>query len=823
MFDDAIGLRVEPVQERAGYVLRGKSSLRRTGLAKNLGFKGAMAMSSMTSEWDKEQSRLNTVLSEIERQQEELEREVGSVTTDIVEIRRNFWDDVTINFDDIADTLETYASIKQQSDILSEHERRHRWLVAKLRALRRLRESAYFGRIDFQEQGESEPESIYIGVSSLRDQGGDDFLIYDWRAPIASLYYDYPPGPAQYETPGGTIHGQLHKKRQFVIRGERLEGMFDTDTTIGDDILQEVLGRRSDAQMHNIVATIQREQNQAIRDEESRLLMVQGVAGSGKTSVAMQRVAYLLYRYRRQVRSDQILLFSPNAMFNAYVRTVLPELGEEAMLQTTYHEYVEHRLGGRFRVESPFAQLEFLYSGPAQERRLRLASIHIKSQRAFLQHMDAYIDALARQGMVFRDIRFRGQVLLSAADVEARFAATDATWKLPLRLRQLARSLVAEARELAEKQRGEAWVDEELELLSEEDYQKAHRQAQRESRRKVRFDDFQRVEQILRDMVIHRHLRKTLARIRRLGFVDTLAIYRRLYDPEHPPAFLPAAEGDAWREVCQATLGALADKRMWHEDATPYLYLRDRLFGFPTNTSIRFVFIDEVQDYSPFQLAYLQRLFPHARVTALGDVHQSIFPHSHGANVWAELAQLYAEPGPVRKLEMWRSYRSTRPIAEFAKSLLPDGDKVQPFAREGRLPVLTVVANERQLVERLVRCIEDLRAAGHRTIAVLCKTAKEAALLYTDLAPRTAVQRIDERTHRFEPGVHVLPVYLAKGIEFDAVMVHLGPEADNSDEMERGLLYTACTRAMHELHVFCLGEPSPLLARVPASLYERID
>ena len=187
-------------------------------------------------------------------------------------------------------------------------------------------------------------EHIYIGISTLTDTSGENFLIYDWRAPISSVYYDYPPGPVEYTTPGGMIPGMLEKKWQYIISGGVIESMFDTSLTIGDEILQQVLGKGTDKHMHSIVATIQREQNRIIRHDRGRLLIVQGAAGSGKTSAALQRIAYLLYKYRERLKADQIILFSPNSMFNNYVSNVLPELGEENMQQVTFQEYLDHRL-----------------------------------------------------------------------------------------------------------------------------------------------------------------------------------------------------------------------------------------------------------------------------------------------------------------------------------------------------------------------------------------------------------------------------------------------------------------------------------------------
>lgn len=244
----------------------------------------------------------------------------------------------------------------------------------------------------------------------MEDNG--TFLIYDWRAPISSLYYDGAPGPASYETPGGQITGTMELKRQFVIDNGEIEVMFDTGVTIGDELLQQVLSHSADDRMKSIVATIQKEQNAVIRNDRSRMLVVQGAAGSGKTSAALQRVAYLLYKYREVLQADQMLLFSPNPLFNSYVSTVLPELGEENMQQTTFQMYLEHRLGHEFQLEDVFSQTESLLNAPdGEEAYIRREGIAYKSSVAFLSAIRQYVNLLEHEGMLFKPLMFQGRPL----------------------------------------------------------------------------------------------------------------------------------------------------------------------------------------------------------------------------------------------------------------------------------------------------------------------------------------------------------------------------------------------------------------------------
>src|SRR5690606_6221996 len=288
---------------------------------------------------EEEESRLGDVLDVVDRRlRRELEA-LGQLRGEVVGFRQEFFDEVRLNFADASELIETWSSIKQQADVLAERERSHRVASAAVDRLLKQRDNPYFARIDFRGEEEGETQQIYIGKASLASDDGSAFYIYDWRAPICGMFYDFEPGPAFYRTPGGDdVRGEMTLKRQFVIRGGKLIHVFDTDATIGDEILQAVLSEKSDVAMKSIVATIQKEQNRIIRDDRHRLIVVQGAAGSGKTSTALQRIAWLLYRYRGIIGPDQIVFFTPNTVFTGYISRVLPDLGEANVRQMTFSE-----------------------------------------------------------------------------------------------------------------------------------------------------------------------------------------------------------------------------------------------------------------------------------------------------------------------------------------------------------------------------------------------------------------------------------------------------------------------------------------------------
>lgn len=765
-----------------------------------------------------EERRAERTLRSVERRLGELERETSGIREEVVGIRRHFWEEVTVNLDDAESIIETYASLTQQAEVLSGRERAHRQSAKQLGILRKLLLSPYFGRVDFAEKGFGDPaERIYLGISSFIEDDGVEYLVYDWRAPISSLYYDYEPGPANYTTPSGVIDGELRLKRQFVFREGRLASMFDTGVTIGDELLKETLGRRSDAQMRSIVATIQREQNRIIRNESAKLLVVTGPAGSGKTSAALQRVAYLLYRHRDTLKADQIVLFSPNSMFNSYVSTVLPELGEENMQQTTYQEYLNHRLGDGFELEDPFDQTEAMLDPLQQESNAtRQASIRLKAAHGFLKLLDAYAAWLRREGLRFAELTFQGETVADAAAMSQFVYAKDEAWSIPNRLQALKEELLKQLKRRAKTELEKPWVEEAIELLDADTYMETYTQLREEKEfSENTFDDYGREKEKLAAMVVRERLEPLRKWVKALGFLDVPAVYRQLFaDPELARRLVPEGTLPAeWDEICAQTAGELDAGRLPYEDATPYLYLKDCLDGFPANTNVRHVFVDEGQDYAAIQLAYLKRLFPRSRMTVLGDPNQAVLAYAAAGDSLSSLPELFGNEA-VETVALRRTYRSTLPIMELAQRILPPGQAAEPFQREGAAPTVTVTSKAGELAPAVAARVAELLTRGRGTIAVIGKSMEECRAAYDTLKTQLpAVRLIDKDASGFEAGVVVLPVYLAKGVEFDAVIVYDASASRYPGDPDRKLLYTACTRAMHELHLFSNGELSPLLTR----------
>ncbi|MFD2630379.1 RNA polymerase recycling motor HelD [Oceanobacillus kapialis] len=759
------------------------------------------------NDWHEEQRRIDLVAEEIGKKETKLYAKATGLKEDVIEIRKTFWDDVTVNLDEPDDVIETQASIKQQAEFLAEKERFHGKIGEELKVLKRMKKSPYFGRIDFKEREEELEDKLYIGISSLLDEKDEEFLVYDWRAPISSLYYDYALGEASYEVMDNTVKGHITLKRQFIIRDGKLKGLFDTGITIGDEMLQEALGHNASTEMKNIVATIQTEQNRIIREERSKLLLVQGVAGSGKTSAALQRIAYLMYRYREDLNPENVLLLSPNPLFTGYIRNVLPELGESNVRQNTFLEYLRERIGEAYTVESPFAQMEYVLTQENnQDYQTRLSSMEFKATLDFKKLMDQYVGGLQKGGLYFKDISFRGEVLISREGIQEYFYSLDESVSLPNKMELVAKWLISELKPFQKQEIKKDWVIEKVELLDKEAYLKAYYEAQ-----KLDEDMFINEELVLRKAVVRKMFGTLRKQIENLEFVNSMKSFKQLFITD-------GIKGtpENWKAICKLTLEHLSKDYLSWEDATPYLYFKGRLIGDGQERAVRHLLIDEAQDYSSFQFAFIRHLFPYTRMTLLGDINQAIYVNVTSHNPLVPGLQ----EADHERITLTKSYRSTKQITMFTKAFAPGEEEIEAFNRDGDKPKVLRLSEWEQKQAILAERASNLEK-GHEMIAVICKTLQETENVYKQLKDEVQITKITEETYGFSKGFLILPVYLAKGIEFDAVII---PNASSEQyrEEDRTLFYTACTRAMHDLTMLVQAEPCRFILESEEDTYEMV-
>ncbi|QQK74847.1 ATP-binding domain-containing protein [Salicibibacter cibarius] len=749
-------------------------------------------MSQEHIDWETENERLQAVISRVKKKKEALKGESDELKDDVIELRRTFWDDVTVNLDEPDDVIETQASLKQRAELLSERERSHGLLHQQKKTLNKLEDNPYFGRIDFTEDGENETEPIYIGIASLMDKNDEEFLVYDWRAPISGMYYDFAPGRAHYPTLDGDVEGDITLKRQYIVRGGRLEGMFDTGLTIGDELLQSLLGQQSSPQMKSIVASIQREQNQVIRNERSKMLIVRGAAGSGKTSAALQRVAYLLYKHREKLDAGNMLLFSPNPLFTRYVSNVLPELGEDNLQQSTLFQHFEKRLPSGWELESPHAHIEYFLS--EQVEATRSQGLSVKTGPRFIDQLHDYVASLSRSGLIFKDLYFRGEVWVTKTQLQDYFYQMDSSLSMSDRLEMVAEWLLKMLQITEREERPKAWVDEKMDLLDQATYNRVFEKVEEDEEA---FNDAVLAEDLLRKLVVRRTIKPLRKQIQAFDVLDVEAMYIQFF---------------RWarhKVIAEEVAYHFHKKEMHWEDAAPFFHFEDQLKGRPVYADIRHIFIDEAQDYTTMQIRYLQHLFPSSRMTLLGDANQAVHAHTSAGN-----APLVEDPAAKEQetITLHRSYRSTQPIVEFTKQMVPNSEQIEAFERPGPKPEMKQLENEAQHDRYVGELAKRLEKSELGMVAIVTKTFAESEEIWEQLTRAGRdVQLIHEQTSEFKAALLVLPVYLAKGIEFDAVVVTDASRANYYRERDRYLLYTACTRAMHELYLCANGEFSPFI------------
>jgi DNA helicase-2/ATP-dependent DNA helicase PcrA len=608
--------------------------------------------------------------------------------------------------------------------------------VDKKRRLIRLRDVPYFGRIDFVEKGKEKSQEIYVGVHNFHDDSANKNLVYDWRAPISSMFYDFETGAAFYETTNSKIEGSVELKRQFRIRKGEMEYMFDSELTIQDDVLQKELNQASSSKMKNIVATIQREQNAIIRNDEARHLIIQGVAGSGKTSIALHRIAFLLYKFKENISSDDILIISPNKVFASYISNVLPELGEETVAETSMEEIASELFEHQIKFQSFFDQVAELLAKTDENL---IERIRFKSSPELLKKIDEYILYLENDG--FKPV----DLMINRKPVPA-------------------------------------WFIKELFV--------------KHNRRPIlnRFNEV--VRDIVNNMFIHYRYevmgkeRTTLHTTIRKMFPSTnlRMLYKEFYNWLERPDLLKVRKGATFE----------------YSDVYPLLYLKMKLEGLKTYSDVKHLVVDEMQDYSAVQYKVLSRLFP-CKKTVLGDINQSVNPFS--ASAMDTIQTIFTD---ATCMTMQKSYRSTYEITQFSKKLR-ENIEIEAIERHGEEPKIHSFKSETDEIGHVNVLIKKFLNSDFNSLGIVCKTQPQANKLFNELKNEFDINLLNATSVVFGSGIVIATAHLAKGLEFDSVIVPFVNQKNYSSEPDRQMLYVACTRAMHSLNITYSGKISEFL------------
>ncbi len=677
-----------------------------------------------------------------------------------------------------------------------------------IRQLQQVRSRPYFCRIDIQPDDTERVQPLYIGKASLFRPDTQEPVIVDWRSPVANVYYEGRIGEVSYETTTGTENANLHLKRQYTIEGGELLDFRDIDITTRDELLQESLGGSADSRLKDIVSTIQEEQNRVIRAEMYRPMIVQGAAGSGKTTIALHRIAYLIYTYGDRFNPEQFMILAPHQLFLKYIADVLPELGVEAVRQTTYLDFVQENIGKKLKLVDPNQRLFRFLQRDEEVRLLKFVSRY-KGSQSFKEQIDRYLDEVTVRMLPQTDCKL-GKRLLCTADEVRKFFCEDYL-RLPIYKRvEKVGKILRERLKVKKKQLLKDIADHYDERLEQALF------LQDPVKRKAKVIKLMDDREALLKSVEARS--KTLVKEYMAQFpkLDLIGHYKELLADD---ALFDSLMSEEERCFFQAhSLQLLGKKRMELEDTAALLYLQHKLFGLLTEVKVRNLVIDEAQDYSIFQLLALKEVLGSEMFTILGDLSQGI--HSYrGVESWEAVLEAVFPSGNCQFLLLEQSYRTTVEIMNLANRVIvhsqtPGLVLAKPVVRHGEEPKRELFGEQRALIAQVLADTEALKGRGMHSVAVIGKTMDECEQIQMwmeQLGTKLSVKLLDEKEDYSAADLVIVPSYVVKGLEFDAVFIVSLEEEYTADELDVKLLYVAMTRPLHRLFVYSMEGKTELL------------
>ncbi|MGN1358114.1 MAG: HelD family protein [Bacilli bacterium] len=658
----------------------------------------------------KEEKRLDEVIKLIRQKISVLGQELYDQDDKVLEFKKFMWDNRT----DMDPT--------ELKTMMSDNDLEVRLMMNKgeyLQKLFKIQNNPYFGRVVFNNG--KEIDDVYIGITHVIDDD-NNYYVHDWRSPICNLFYDYEVGKASYLAPIGKIDGEITLKRQYTIQDGKLLHIFDNNINIDDELLQEVLASESDDKMKNIVNTIQAEQNTVIRNTDDKNLIVQGIAGSGKTSVALHRIAFLLYKIEN-LNSNNVLIFSPNKVFSEYISNVLPELGEDNTMQTTINDFLDMEIKEFNHVETFTDFIERSYTNKDD-----FEFIKYKQSDMVYEDIDEYIDNICQ------NIRFKEDLFTR----DYSYTISELNYMLNVRYEKF--SLGERIKFMAEK-------------ISENNFNGS----------------------VSRSKKIAKELYDRLS-----ISLDLVMIYIN---------FFTSRFSKIKRDISYIK----SNKKMLnYDDACLYVYMKCRLYGYNYNTYIKEIVIDEAQDYSLGQLKLISKIFRNASYTILGDINQTINPYYK----YESLADICKILPDSRYIELSKTYRSSQEIVEFSNQVLKL-NHVSAIRRSENVPV--IMRDDSNIEKQLREDVTECEKYG-KSMAIITKNQEECDYIY-EMLKDMGISKVDDSKKTFNRKFKVIPVYMAKGLEFDSVIIYTDKNNKYTED-EKYLYYVAITRAQHKLIVY---------------------
>ena len=679
----------------------------------------------------------------------------------------------------------------------------------------------YFGRVDFNEKFGSE-EKIYIGKKGITSTVDGEEIVVDWRAPVADLYYSGTGGEAYYKAPMGIVEGELNLKRKFLFNDENLDKIFDESTNeiiingeegagLVDEFLKINLEESRGKKLKEVVATIQKEQNDIIRWPKNLPIIVQGSAGSGKTTIALHRLAYLLYRYRESMGGKDILVLAPNKLFLDYISDILPTLGSNDVKQTTFQELVMKILKLKGKIKTKDDKLkELIEIEDNREKQFIVNASRVKGNLIFKTIIDRYIALLESSSLEIDDILIAGYVLFSKREIMRLYLKDLQSYPINKRKDEIKRYLSLKLKERIESliiQIDREWDIKIKEIKKELD--------DGELRRHKLIEIYNERDK-LKEYIKHDAKKVMNEYFKNWRGITCSDIYINLFKDDQ---VFEIATGNriprALAEYIKAEVVSNHEKGIIDEDDLPVLfYIHMLLEGIDEKSKYKHIVVDEAQDYSPFQIYLINSLSIGNSLTLVGDLAQGIY-HYKGIRTWNDITDGVFD-GKATFITLSQSYRSTVEIIEFANSALNAQElglkSAKPVLRHGEKPQVIKSVSRRESVKIIDEIVKRLNSKGKHSIAIITKTYNEGKILEKELKKHTDLEFTLIKGNEKESAntdIIIIPTYLTKGLEFDGTIIYNPTEKNYPDNiLNQRLLYVALTRALHSEYIIAEEELS---------------
>jgi DNA helicase-2/ATP-dependent DNA helicase PcrA len=683
----------------------------------------------------------------------------------------------------------------------------------RLENIEKAHSKPYFARVDFAEDKTNKLEKIYIGKISLMNEQTKELIIVDWRAPVANLYYEGRLGEASYICPEGKIDGKISLKRQYTIENGVLKDFFDIDITTSDEFLQAFLGANADNRLKDIVSTIQVEQNRIIRADMWKPLIVQGAAGSGKTTIALHRIAYLIYTYEKSFDPENFMIIAPNRLFLNYISEVLPELGVDRVKQITFEDFASELLEMKFKLRNQFEKLSLFVDSDEDENKKSLMkrASEFKSSLQFKSLIEDYLKIIEKSLLPDDNFEIEGHIIYGFDDVHRLFLIEYKDLPLMKRVNEIKKHLTYRLKlkksDIIEFL--QAQCDRKVLMLK-------HKMPDNEERRRLIIEAIDTKNELVQNINTYS---KTAVKdyIGKISPLKPLEYYKKFYEDGIFEKLAKKYIDDELIEfMVKNQMELFKSGYLEVEDLAPLTDIKYLIYGLSEKIRVKHIVIDEAQDFSLYQIYLLKKIIKDSSFTILGDLSQGI--HSYrGIKSWEDVAKDVFE-GKSTTLVLTQSYRTTVEIMEAANKVInslkdPKLIPARPVIRHGKEVEIIQMNSMKEICEDMVKKLDTLEDMGYKTAAIICKTMEECTALKSELKKlKRDFPVITGNEKEYQGGIVIVPSYLAKGLEFDMVIIaDASKEVYKKEELDVKLLYVAMTRPLHLLYIYSSGEVTELL------------